>query len=171
MKKAILILLIFFQGPAFAQPAETDITGVWKGDFLDVTPMWNDRGNGMSIPQGSVLNLNNQPTLALIASEQTAWPASYGETDGFRQRGYEIDAAGRPTFKYDVAGVKVEDQIRPDADSKFLNRELRIAGTIPATLKCRLASGKEMRPLLFSPILLKTNHAFCLICGLPLSFW
>lgn len=33
MKKAILILLIFFQGPAFAQPAETDITGVWKGDF------------------------------------------------------------------------------------------------------------------------------------------
>ncbi len=117
---------------------------VWKGDFLDVTPMWNDRGNGMSIPQGSVLNLNNQPTLALIASEQTAWPASYGETDGFRQRGYEIDAAGRPTFKYDVAGVKVEDQIRPDADSKFLNRELRIAGTIPATLKCRLASGKEI---------------------------
>lgn len=117
---------------------------VWKGDFLDVTPMWNDRGNGMSIPQGSVLNLNNQPTLALIASDQTAWPASYGETDGFRQRGYEIDAAGRPTFKYDVAGVKVEDQIRPDADSKFLNRELRITGTIPATLKCRLASGKEI---------------------------
>ncbi len=117
---------------------------VWKGDFLDVTPMWNDRGNGMSIPQGSVLNLNNQPTLALVASDQTAWPASYGETDGFRQRGYEIDAAGRPTFKYDVAGVKVEDQIRPDADSKFLNRELRITGTIPATLKCRLASGKEI---------------------------
>ncbi|WP_028526502.1 family 16 glycoside hydrolase [Runella limosa] len=117
---------------------------VWKGDFLDVTPMWNDRGNGMSIPQGSVLNLSNQPTLALIASDQTAWPASYGETDGFRQRGYEIDAAGRPTFKYDVAGVKVEDQIRPDADSKFLNRELRITGTIPATLKCRLAMGKEI---------------------------
>lgn len=117
---------------------------VWKGDFLDVTPMWNDRGNGMSIPQGSVLNLSNQPTLALIASDQTAWPASYGETDGFRQRGYEIDAAGRPTFKYDVAGVKVEDQIRPDADSKFLNRELRITGTIPATLKCRLATGKEI---------------------------
>lgn len=117
---------------------------VWKGDFLDVTPMWNDRGNGMSIPQGSVLNLNNQPTLALVVSDQTAWPASYGETDGFRQRGYEIDAAGRPTFKYDVAGVKVEDQIRPDADSKFLNRELRITGTIPATLKCRLASGKEI---------------------------
>jgi len=117
---------------------------VWKGDFLDVTPMWNDRGNGMSIPMGSVLNLSNQPTLALIANDQTAWPASYGETDGFRQRGYEIDAAGRPTFKYDVAGVKVEDQIRPDADSKFLNRELRITGTIPATLKCRLATGKEI---------------------------
>ncbi len=117
---------------------------VWKGDFLDVTPMWNDRGNGMSIPQGSVLNLNNQPTLALIANEQTAWPATYGETDGFRQRGYEVDAAGRPTFKYDVAGVKVEDQIRPDADSKFLNRELRITGNIPTTLKCRLATGKEI---------------------------
>jgi hypothetical protein len=117
---------------------------VWKGDFLDVTPMWNDRGNGMSIPQGSVLDLNNQPTLALIANDQTAWPTSYGETDGFRQRGYDIDAAGRPTFKYDIVGVKVEDQIRPDADSKFLSRELRITGNIPATLKCRLASGKEI---------------------------
>lgn len=117
---------------------------VWKGDFLDVTPMWNDRGNGMSIPQGSVLNLNNQPTLALLSSDQAAWPTAYGETDGFRQRGYDIDAAGRPTFKYDLAGIKVEDQIRPDAESKFFTRELRLTGTIPATLKCRLARGKEI---------------------------
>lgn len=117
---------------------------VWKGDFLDVTPMWNDRGNGMSIPQGSVLNLNNQPTLALLSSDQAAWPTAYGETDGFRQRGYDIDAAGRPTFKYDLAGIKVEDQIRPDTESKFFTRELRLTGTIPATLKCRLATGKEI---------------------------
>ncbi|MDF7822065.1 DUF1080 domain-containing protein [Runella sp. MFBS21] len=117
---------------------------VWKGDFLDVTPMWNDRGNGMSIPQGSVLNLNNQPTLALLSSDQAPWPTAYGETDGFRQRGYDIDAAGRPTFKYDLAGIKVEDQIRPDAESKFFTRELRLTGTIPATLKCRLATGKEI---------------------------
>lgn len=117
---------------------------VWKGDFLDVTPMWNDRGNGMSIPQGSVLNLNNQPTLALLSSDQAPWPTAYGETDGFRQRGYDIDAAGRPTFKYDLAGIKVEDQIRPDAESKFFTRELRLTGTIPATLKCRLARGKEI---------------------------
>ncbi|WP_051211051.1 3-keto-disaccharide hydrolase [Runella zeae] len=117
---------------------------VWKGDFLDVTPMWNDRGNGMSIPQGSVLNLNNQPTLALLSSDQAPWPTAYGEADGFRQRGYDIDAAGRPTFKYDLAGIKVEDQIRPDAESKFFTRELRLTGTIPATLKCRLATGKEI---------------------------
>lgn len=117
---------------------------VWKGDFLDVTPMWNDRGNGMSIPQGSVLNLNNQPTLALLSGDQAPWPTAYGEADGFRQRGYDIDAAGRPTFKYDLAGIKVEDQIRPDAESKFFTRELRLTGTIPATLKCRLATGKEI---------------------------
>lgn len=117
---------------------------VWKGDFLDVTPMWNDRGNGMSIPQGSVMDLQNQPTLALIANEQTAWPISYGETDGYRFRGYDLDAAGRPTFKYDVAGVKVEDQIQPDAENKYLMRELRLTGSIPTTLQCRLATGKEI---------------------------
>lgn len=33
MKKVLLALVVFFQGSAFAQPAETDITGVWKGDF------------------------------------------------------------------------------------------------------------------------------------------
>lgn len=117
---------------------------VWKGDFLDLTPMWNDRGNGMSLPQGSVLDLSNQPTLALIANDQTAWPTVYGETDAYRFRGYDVDAAGRPTFKYDIAGVKVEDQIRPDADAKFFTRELRLTGSLPAMLKCRLAAGKEI---------------------------
>ncbi|MEZ4905451.1 MAG: hypothetical protein R2822_28645 [Spirosomataceae bacterium] len=80
---------------------------MWKA-ILDVTPMWNDRGNGMSIPQGSVMDLQNEPTLALIANDQTAWPAVYGEADGYRFRGYDLNADGRPTFKYDLAGIKVE---------------------------------------------------------------
>jgi len=117
---------------------------VWKGDFLDVTPMWNDRGSGMSIPQGSVIDLQNQPTLALIPNDQITWPTTFGETDGYRFRGYELDATGRPTFKYDLAGIKVEDLIRPDAESKYLTRQLRLVGNIPPTLKCRLAAGNSI---------------------------
>ena len=29
----MLVLMVLFQMPVFAQPAQTDITGVWKGDF------------------------------------------------------------------------------------------------------------------------------------------
>ncbi|MFN4146508.1 MAG: family 16 glycoside hydrolase [Runella sp.] len=120
------------------------ICRVWKGDFLDVTPMWHDRGNGMSIPQGSVLDLGNAPMLALLATEQGTWPASYGETDGYRFKGYDLDATGRPTFKYDLAGVKVTDQIRPDAENKYLTRQITLSGTVPPTLRCRLATGKSI---------------------------
>ena len=116
----------------------------WKGGFLDVTPMWNDRGNGMSMPMGSVVELGNAPALALLGSPEAIWPTAYGETDGYRFRGYDIDAAGRPTFKYEVAGVQIQDHIQPDAEAKQLTRELNISGNIPPQLQCRVATGKEI---------------------------
>lgn len=117
---------------------------VWKGDFLDVTPMWNDRGNGMSIPQGSVIDLQNQPTLALLTDEQGLWPTTYQEKDGYRFRGYDLDATGRPTFKYDLGGIKVTDRIQPDPANKYLVRELTLTGTLSSSLKCRVAVGKNI---------------------------
>ena len=117
---------------------------VWKGEFLDATPMWNDRGNGMSIPLGSVVELANQPVLAALATPETPWPATYREADGYRFRGYDIDEAGRPIFKYDVAGLQVQDQISPDTEAKYLNRVLTLTGNIPAQMQCRLAAGKQI---------------------------
>ncbi|TAF00008.1 MAG: DUF1080 domain-containing protein [Runella slithyformis] len=117
---------------------------VWKGDFVDATPMWNDRGNGMSLPFGGILDLQNQPLLGLLATDQTTWPTAYSEADGHRFRGYDIDATGRPIFKYEVADVVVKDQIKPDTENKYLERELTIGGTIPAQLQCRLAIGKQI---------------------------
>jgi hypothetical protein len=35
------------------------IVQIWRGDFLDATPMWNNRGNGVSKPLGAVIYINN----------------------------------------------------------------------------------------------------------------
>jgi Domain of Unknown Function (DUF1080)/PA14 domain len=116
---------------------------LWKGDFLDATPMWNDRGNGMSLPLGSVIELANTPTVALLANAQTPWPAA--QTDNYRQKGYEINDAGQPIFKYQLAGLHFKDQLKPDAEGKYLQREITIeGGDIPAQLQCRLATGKQI---------------------------
>jgi hypothetical protein len=43
-----------------------------------------------------------------------------------------------------VAGVSVTDEIRPDKENKSLTRTLRVKGNVPATMKCRLATGKNI---------------------------
>ena len=39
---------------------------VWRGDFLDATPMWHDRGDGSSRPLGAVHHFTTQPALAVV---------------------------------------------------------------------------------------------------------
>lgn len=127
------------------------IAQVWKGDFMDVTPMWEDRGNGMALPMGSVMVMAAGPTVAPLADANAAWPPMLttpeeNDTKKYRFRGYDLDAAGRPTFRYEVNGVAIEDQIRPDGEGKFLTRELRVAGA-PAGMYVRLAAGTDIAPV------------------------
>ncbi len=51
------------------------IVQVWRGDFLDATPMWHSRGDGSSRPVGSVQQFG-LPMLAMeqLNSSAVAWP-------------------------------------------------------------------------------------------------
>lgn len=113
---------------------------IWKGGFLNTTPMWNDRGDGSSKPMGSLTALGDAPLLNVLSSSSAAW----GDLDAsYRPRGYELDEAGQPTFKYDYAGVNVSDKTTPSEDGKMFKREISIKGSA-ANLYARLAVAKNI---------------------------
>lgn len=98
---------------------------VWRGDFLDATPMWNNRGNGASVPMGAVQHLTTQPApmVARLASRRAEWPEN---AESFRQRGYTLDWLNQPTFRYEAYGTEFEDTIRALDGARGIRRELTV---------------------------------------------
>lgn len=113
---------------------------VWRGSFLDTTPMWHDRGDGSSRPMGMVQRMG-APMLFLtkLASPQTNWTTDTTGS-GYRPKGYVLDESDRPAFRYLSYGSSVDDKIRVLENGQGFRREVVI--TNPAgDLYARLASG------------------------------
>ena len=111
---------------------------VWRGGFLDATPMWENRGDGSSRPRGSINFLGDAP---LLAKTSGTWPT---DTTGssYRPRGYELDATDVPTFLYDAFGTTVTDRTSV-VDGQYLQREIKTAKPVNG-LMARLAEGKSI---------------------------
>ena len=118
---------------------------VWRGGFLDATPMWNDRGDGSSRARGSVLHLLDAPAVAVLANENQAWPDTLGQTEGFRPKGYRLNPAGEPTFTFQAYGASFDDQVSP-ADGRFTRRIL-VSGQPQGALYARAGKGTTIEPL------------------------
>jgi hypothetical protein len=99
----------------------------WHGEFVDATPMWDGRGNGSSRPRGVLTSFTKKPvpTLAKLADAQAAWLTDTTGT-GFKPKGYTLDDQDRPTFNYNIYGVKVTDAIRANENGQGLNREITL---------------------------------------------
>lgn len=84
---------------------------VWKGDFVNATPMWHDRGDGSFKPLGMIQYLYmGSPVDGTIKSN-----------------GYVVDAeTGFPTFSYDSDGKTVTDKIY--AEGSKVIREVTVNG-------------------------------------------
>ena len=113
---------------------------IWKGGFLNTTPMWNDRGDGSSKPMGSLTSLSDSPTLMVLVSPEKPWGVSDAS---FRPRGYDLDENGQPTIKYDLKGVQVSDKITPSEDGKMFKREIAVKGSL-SNIYGRLATAKNI---------------------------
>lgn len=122
---------------------------VWRGDFLDVTGMWQDRGGSqLAAPVGNPMLLCSAPILMMLNDANASWTSKYVESDGFKTKGYDIDENGRPLFKYLYKEMQVEDRILPEEDSKILSRELVISSLqSPTNLYAKIAEGREIDQL------------------------
>jgi len=73
------------------------------------------------------VKLNDAPPLAVLNSDNAAWPDSLNID--YRPKGYELDKQGYPTFKYIAAGLAVDDKVSPSPDGKVLTRRVTFNGT------------------------------------------
>lgn len=122
---------------------------LWRGPFLETTPMWHERGNDqLAEPLGSLVTLSGSPTVAVLADAATAWPDSVVDGADFATEGYSLDEAGLPTFRYRLGTVEVQDCIRPAADGVSLQREITVRAPEGGDgLHLRLAAGDEIQRL------------------------
>lgn len=121
-----------------------NVACVWRGDFIDATPMWNDRGDGSFRPLGVTQFTFIGQSLGIIQGRSDAFPTTYQEAD-FKTKGYAIEeATGRPIFRYSYKGIDVEERCYPSVDQNSLVREIALNGAIPDGAHLKLAEGKDI---------------------------
>jgi hypothetical protein len=118
---------------------------IWRGDFLDVTDMWHERGEPqLAKPLGAVIVLSDAPALAVLGNPDQTWPDSVA-FDDFQNKGYSLDANKSPSFQYSFNGITVSDKISA-TDPNSLVRKLKILDA-PKGLYLRLAAAVEIESI------------------------
>jgi hypothetical protein len=122
------------------------IVQVWRGGFLDATPMWHERGDGSSLPAGSVQHLGKPvPAIEKLTNTQTGWAADTIGT-GYKPKGYILDGNDRPAFRYMIYGSLVNDASTVLPEGQGIHREVTVQN--PAdNLFMRLADGNTIELL------------------------
>lgn len=83
---------------------------LWQGAFIDAAKHWSGRGQGFQGPAGqNVLKLPAETTVAILENGDADWPKGDPRKAGVKFRGYRLSEDRRPTFLYEVNGVKVHD--------------------------------------------------------------
>ena len=82
----------------------------WQGAFIDASKHWQGRGQGYQGPAGqAVLKFPAATNVAILADEKVNWPTGDPRESGAKFRGYRLTEDQRPTFLYEIDGVRVED--------------------------------------------------------------
>lgn len=115
---------------------------VWRGDFLDATPMWHNRGDGSSRPRGSITLLGNDMVLGKMNG--TKWEADTTGS-GYRPKGYVMDEADVPTFQYLAFGSPVTDLISV-VNNQYLERIIKISNPVKG-LVAKVADGATIEKM------------------------
>lgn len=119
------------------------IIQVWRGGFLNATPMWHDRGDGSSRPLGMVQRFGKPvQTLSRLTNGQSAWSTDTSGT-GYRPKGYVLDAEGSPTFKYLIYGITVSDAVKLLEKGQGINRQISLSER-PSGMYFRLAEAASI---------------------------
>ncbi len=115
----------------------------WKGDFLNVTEMWYQRGEPQtSEPLGAPIVLSGRCPVITDAASITDSVAAY------HYKGYRMDALRYPVFLYEMNSLKVEDALQPWENNKGLDRSITFSGgNVDSKINFRIAEGNKITSL------------------------
>jgi mono/diheme cytochrome c family protein len=128
---------------------EMALRQLWKGEFVNV-----ELGSFQPRALDTMASLPAGVPFHRLKSLDDNWPAKGKTTFGFPQnlgyqfRGYDLDAARRPTFHYEYGEVKVADRFEDrvdDAGAAYFRRTIQLtapAGTAP--FHFRVAAGTKV---------------------------
>ncbi len=109
--------------------ATGSILHLWKGQFVDTSTMWYQRGNMQSaVPLGSLITRSGKQAIYVGNPSAT-------EEQALDFKNYRLNQDGQPAFSYEIAGLTVTDEITPSAENTFFTRSLTFSGN---------ASGEEV---------------------------
>lgn len=123
------------------------LTCVWRGDFVDATPMWHDRGDGSFRPLGATQYLFKGQSLAFLNNATEGFPEVAKESE-YKSKGYVIDETGKPVFKFIYQGLEVDDKVQPNDNDRGVSHEITIKNRGTKTgLYYKLAEGSNILAL------------------------
>jgi len=124
------------------------LLSAWSGSFIDATDMWHRRGEAQLIqPLGNVVTFFDQPSFAILTSEEMSWPDTISLEQPSYYQGYALDSMGLPTFNYQLKSTRIHDYLYPEKDGeRALHRTIHFVGD-DNNLYCRIAEGTEIEKL------------------------
>ena len=127
--------------------SSANVVGVWRGDFVDATPMWHNRGDGSFKPRGAVQWLFLNQSVTQLETVNSAFPET-GVSPEFVSKGYTIDKDnGMPIFKHNYKGVSIENKVTSDGSDTYLIREVNFSKSGLTSWYMKIASGKVVKNL------------------------
>lgn len=125
---------------------------IWRGAFFDAKGTWQGRAGQFFGPYGTdVLSLPAGPAFAVLNDIDSPWPAAgrYDRNVGGRFLGYRLDDHGRPSLRYRLGDIVIEETPTPlpGGGGADLVRRFRLdAGPAPGPVFLLLAEGEEIVP-------------------------
>jgi Domain of Unknown Function (DUF1080)/PA14 domain len=99
----------------------------WRGDFLNVTDMWHERGEPQTAtPMGAAIAQSGRCPLALVTNEKNALPDTLNSETDLIYKSLTLDAKGYPTFNYHYKSLVMEDALKPNSAVNGLTRTLTL---------------------------------------------
>jgi hypothetical protein len=121
---------------------------IWKGDFMDASRHWVNRGQGFQPPSGDQLvTVNRGIPFAILESQTTAWPKVADEKLKPTFKGYHLNKQQQPTFNYHFGPVKVQDFAAPTPEgfTRTIKLEVPAPGAANEQLYFRALSGSRVQ--------------------------
>lgn len=114
---------------------------VWKGEFLNTTDMWYERGEPQTATAlgAPVLLAGNAPVY-----DKTLKKDSIAD---YQYKGYTLNGNGQPAFKYGYKNLSITDEPVPAEQGRGIKRTLSISGEGREKTMFRIAQGKSITPV------------------------